>query len=66
MIWCWYFTSSHNKKETEEDIDPKIKEALLQMRKFDKILENRTKRERRIKRERIALQKQLREELKIS
>ena len=47
----------------EEDIDPKIKEALLQMRKYDRILEKRTKRERRVKRERIALQKKLKEEL---
>ena len=58
---CFFFRPT--KAEEEEDIDPKIKEALLQMRKYDRILEKRTKRERRVKRERIALQKKLREEL---
>lgn len=33
------------------------------MRKYDRILEKRTKRERRVKRERIALQRRLKDEL---
>lgn len=44
-------------------MDPKVREALIQMRKFDRILEKRGKRERAVKRERIALQRRLREEL---
>lgn len=40
-----------------------MKEALVQMRKFDRILEKRTKRERRVKRERIALQRKLKQEI---
>lgn len=60
----WVFSCSAEKDgEEEEEIDPRVKEALLQMRKFDRILEKRVRRERRVKRERISLQKRLREEL---
>ncbi|XP_067943111.1 fibrous sheath-interacting protein 1-like [Watersipora subatra] len=58
-----HLTSGQNTKTEEDDIDPRVKEALLQMRKYDRILEKRSRRERRVKRERIALQKKLREEL---
>ena len=59
FVMCY----SGEKTEEEDDIDPRVREALIQMRKFDRILEKRTRRERRVKRERIALQKRLREEL---
>ena len=61
-MYCVMYYSAE-KAEEEDDIDPRVREALIQMRKFDRILEKRTRRERRVKRERIALQKRLREEL---
>lgn len=64
LLMSWVFSCSAEKDgEEEEEIDPRVKEALLQMRKFDRILEKRVRRERRVKRERISLQKRLREEL---
>ena len=39
------------------DLEPKIREAILKMRKYDRILARKEKREMEVKRERIRLQK---------
>ncbi|XP_064602273.1 fibrous sheath-interacting protein 1-like [Liolophura sinensis] len=45
------------------EIDPKLKAAILKMRKLDRILSKKMKKEKEVKRERFLLQKRLREEL---
>ena len=39
------------------DLEPKLKEAIIKMRKLDKILAKKIKREKEVKRDRILLQK---------
>ncbi|XP_071081004.1 fibrous sheath-interacting protein 1-like [Haliotis cracherodii] len=50
-------------EEEEENLDPKIKEALMKMRKLDRILNKKLKREREVKRDRILLERRIREEI---
>jgi len=40
-------------------IDPKLKEEIRKMRKLDRILENKMKEEKKVKRERIILERRL-------
>ena len=40
-----------------EGLDPKLKEAILKMRKLDKVLEKKIRREKEVKKERILLQR---------
>ncbi|XP_074657866.1 uncharacterized protein LOC141910892 [Tubulanus polymorphus] len=46
-----------------EDVDPDMRAAILKMRKYDRILKKKMKREKEVKRDRLRLQKRLREEL---
>lgn len=41
----------------EDDMDPKLKEAILKMRKLDRILSNKIKREREVKKDRMILER---------
>ncbi|CAD5119815.1 DgyrCDS8399 [Dimorphilus gyrociliatus] len=50
-------------EEDEEEIDPKLKEAIIQMKKLDRILKKKVKREKEVKRDRILLERRLKEEL---
>ena len=47
------------KEDEDEEMDPKLKEAILKMRKLDRILGKKIKREKEVKRERILLQRRL-------
>ena len=40
-----------------QDLEPKLRQAILKMRKLDKILEKKIRREKEVKRERILLQR---------
>ena len=40
-----------------EDVDPELKAAILKMRRLDRILKKKIKREKEVKRERILLQR---------
>ena len=40
-----------------ENLDPKLKNALIKMRKLDKILSKRVRREKEVKRDRILLER---------
>ncbi|ELT93890.1 hypothetical protein CAPTEDRAFT_222096 [Capitella teleta] len=57
----------NREKEPEEDplegLDPKVKDAILRMRKLDKVLEKKIRREKAVKKDRILLQRRLRKEL---
>ncbi|XP_053399953.1 fibrous sheath-interacting protein 1-like [Mercenaria mercenaria] len=46
-----------------EDLDPKLKNAIIKMRKLDKILSKRVRREKEVKRDRILLERRLRREI---
>ena len=46
-----------NKESGLEDIDPKMKEAILKMRKLDRILSKKIKREKEVKKDRIILER---------
>lgn len=51
-------------EETEEDeMEPKLKAALLKMRKLDKILRKKVEREKEVKRDRIMLQRSIKDQL---
>lgn len=39
------------------EMDPKLKEAYIKMRKLDKILKKKVKKERRVKRDRLLLER---------
>ena len=63
-IFQIYELPSSEKKEGEEnkdadldDLDPKLREAMLKMRKLDRILIKKMKREKEVKRDRLRLQK---------
>ncbi|XP_052766708.1 fibrous sheath-interacting protein 1-like isoform X2 [Mya arenaria] len=57
--------SSESKVPTSDldQLDPKLKAAIIKMRKLDKILAKKVKREREVKRERILLERRLRREI---
>ncbi|OWF53389.1 uncharacterized protein LOC110446454 [Mizuhopecten yessoensis] len=56
--------SSHDKaEEILDEVDPKLKEAILKMRKLDRILAKKMKREREVKKDRILLQRRIKDEL---
>lgn len=40
-----------------EGLDPRVKEAILKMRKLDKILEKKIRKEKEVKKDRILLQR---------
>lgn len=46
-----------------EDMEPKMKEAILKMRKLDRILSKKIKREKEVKRDRIILERRIKAEL---
>ncbi|ESO87693.1 hypothetical protein LOTGIDRAFT_234939 [Lottia gigantea] len=46
-----------------KDLDPKIRDGLLKMRKLDRILNKKVKREKEVKRERVLLERRMREEI---
>ena len=50
-------TEERDKNADLEGLEPKVKEAMLRMRKLDRILKKRVKREKEVKRDRILLQK---------
>ncbi|XP_033735504.1 reticulocyte binding protein 2 homolog b-like [Pecten maximus] len=50
-------------EEILDDVDPKLKDAILKMRKLDRILAKKMKREREVKKDRILLQKRIKDEL---
>ncbi|XP_046577320.1 LOW QUALITY PROTEIN: fibrous sheath-interacting protein 1-like [Haliotis rubra] len=50
-------------EQEDENLDPKIKEALVKMRKLDRILNKKLKREREVKRDRILLERRIRDEI---
>ncbi|CAH1792355.1 unnamed protein product [Owenia fusiformis] len=53
-------------KKIESDLDnlePKIREGILKIRKYDRILNKRIKREKEVKKDRILLMKRLKEEI---
>ncbi|XP_005093420.1 fibrous sheath-interacting protein 1 [Aplysia californica] len=58
---------SADKNEDDADdakeMDPKLKEAILKMNKLDKILKKKIRKEREVKRDRILLEKRMREEI---
>lgn len=43
--------------EEDDEIDPKLKEAIIQMKKLDRILKKKVKREKEVKRDRILLER---------
>ncbi|XP_076096557.1 uncharacterized protein LOC143067302 isoform X2 [Mytilus galloprovincialis] len=47
----------------QEDMDPKMKEAILKMRKLDRILSKKIKREREVKKDRMILERRIKSEL---
>ncbi|CAC5405700.1 unnamed protein product [Mytilus coruscus] len=47
----------------QDDIDPKMKEAILKMRKLDRILSKKIKREREVKKDRMVLERRIKTEL---
>ncbi|BFZ21372.1 hypothetical protein BsWGS_24411 [Bradybaena similaris] len=49
--------------ENLEDMDPKLREAIIKMRKLDKILLEKIKIEREVKRNRIILERRMRQEI---
>ncbi|KAK6183572.1 hypothetical protein SNE40_011027 [Patella caerulea] len=53
----------NNGDEDLENMDPKIKEALIKMRKLDRILNKKLKREKEVKKERILLERRMRDEI---
>lgn len=57
--------SIHPTKRADDlsNVEPNLREAILKMRKLDKILDRKTKKEKEVKRDRILLQRRLREEL---
>nr|XP_022328864.1 fibrous sheath-interacting protein 1-like [Crassostrea virginica] len=52
-------------KEEEglEDMEPKLREAILKMRKLDRILTKKVKREKEVKRDRLILERRIKEEI---
>ncbi|XP_069118398.1 kinectin-like isoform X2 [Argopecten irradians] len=50
-------------EEILDDVDPKLKDAILKMRKLDRILAKKMKREREVKKDRILLQRRIKNEL---
>ena len=51
MCFDYYLT------EPIADMDPKMKEAIIKMKKLDKILNKKIKKEKEVKRDRMLLQK---------
>ena len=51
--------STHSKKHSDDlwNVEPTLREAILKMRKLDKILERKTKKEIQVKKDRILLQR---------
>lgn len=60
-------TSEGQKKgaiyEGLDDLEPKLREAIIKMRKLDKILTKRVRREKEVKRDRILLERRIRREI---
>ncbi|XP_056021302.1 uncharacterized protein LOC125652330 [Ostrea edulis] len=50
-------------EEGLENMEPKMKEAILKMRKLDKILSKKIKKEKEVKRDRILLERRIKEEI---
>ncbi|XP_060070589.1 fibrous sheath-interacting protein 1-like [Ylistrum balloti] len=50
-------------EEILDEVDPKLKDAILKMRKLDRILAKKVKREREVKKDRIMLQRRIKDEL---
>lgn len=49
--------SGRAKEEEDEDMEPKLKAAILKMRKLDRILSKKIAREKQVKRDRILLER---------
>ncbi|KAH9487684.1 Fibrous sheath-interacting protein 1 [Bulinus truncatus] len=49
--------------KTDEEIDPKLKEAIIKMNKLDKILKKKVKQEKEVKRERLILERRIHKEI---
>ncbi|XP_062595458.1 uncharacterized protein LOC134256814 [Saccostrea cucullata] len=50
-------------EEGLENMEPKLKEAILKMRKLDRILAKKVKKEREVKRDRLLLERRIKEEI---
>ena len=56
IVYFILFESSCSKDEDLKNLDPDLKMAILKMRKLDRILAKKEKREKEVKRDRILLQ----------
>ena len=50
-------TGSRDEEDGLEDLDPKLREAYIKMRKLDRILAKKLKQEKEVKRDRMTLEK---------
>ncbi|GFO30209.1 fibrous sheath-interacting protein 1-like [Plakobranchus ocellatus] len=55
--------NNDSKAEDNEELNPQLREAIIKMNKLDKILRKKVKREKEVKRERILLERRMRQEI---
>ncbi|XP_055880155.1 fibrous sheath-interacting protein 1-like isoform X2 [Biomphalaria glabrata] len=49
--------------DTDDEMDPKLREAIIKMNKLDKILKKKVKQEKEVKKERLLLERRIRKEI---